>query len=92
MAVQKAVDAYAKVVKETKSAAQRSQARGKVQMLTHELGVIVRRLEARMLEEKRQQVYYSYSTSIGTILVLCSKYKYFNSFVPMQSFYSCSTL
>ena len=57
LAVQKALDAYAKVVKDTKSAAQRSQARGKVQMLTHELGVIVRRLEARMLEEKRQQVY-----------------------------------
>ena len=57
LAVEKAMSAYAKVAKEAKAAAQRVAAQEKVQALTNELCGIVRRLEARMLEEKRQQVY-----------------------------------
>ena len=57
LAVEKAMSAFAKVAKQAETASQRSQAQEKVQALTCELAVIVRRLESRMLEEKRQQVY-----------------------------------
>ena len=57
LAVRKALDLYEAAVAKAKSAAQRSQAGAKAAELTDELDVVTRRLERRMLEQKRQQVY-----------------------------------
>ena len=57
LAVEKAVSAFVAVAKESKSAPERLKAQEKVKALSHELSLIVRHLEARMLEERRQQIY-----------------------------------
>ena len=57
LAVRKGLDLYEAAAAKAKSAAQRSQARVKAAELTDELDVVTRRLERRMLEQKRQQVY-----------------------------------
>ena len=57
LAVRKGLDLYEAAAAKAKSAAQRSQARAKAAELTDELDVVTRRLERRMLEQKRQQVY-----------------------------------
>ena len=57
LAVRRVLDMYEAAVGKAKSAAQRSQARAKVAELTDELGMVTRRLERRVLEQKRQQVY-----------------------------------
>ena len=55
--IESALAAYKKVVTGARSKPQRAQAQLKVPALTTEQKIITRRLEARMLEEKRQQVY-----------------------------------
>ena len=57
LAVKRALDLFDAAVAKATSAAQRSQARAKVVELTNELGLVTRRLQKRVLEQKRQQVY-----------------------------------
>ena len=49
--------AFEEVAARAKAKAQRTQAKQKAQALSYELNMVVRRLEARVLEEKRQHVY-----------------------------------
>ena len=57
LAVVRALDSYAAAAAKSKSAALRSQAKAKEAELADELRILTQRLEKRVLEQKRQQVY-----------------------------------